>query len=61
MIRMLLTLHNSLFCTELPEIINRQLTLEAFSRSPSMELKEWGFKKNLTSDEWEYVLHKKRK
>jgi hypothetical protein len=36
-IRVLLTLHNSLICTEIPEIINRQFTLEAFSRSPSID------------------------
>jgi hypothetical protein len=35
--RVLLTLHNSLIYTEIPEIINRQFTLEVFSRSPSMD------------------------
>jgi len=35
--RVLLTLYNSLIYIEIPEIINRQFILEAFSRGLSMD------------------------
>jgi hypothetical protein len=35
--RVLLTLYNSLIYIKIPEIINRQFILEAFSRSPSID------------------------